>query len=163
MKILIIAERYNDILSLRPLRPPWGHLGSPCLPDASQMPPRCLPDASQMPPRCLPDASQFPPSPGAQEHTPKKRVDFFVTRKSDPPKWSQRSPNGVPKWLKIDQKLIKCRFWNLSWKMRGKITKIRASGYSKTVVSHGRGCIFQGFQCLQKVGKTTPEIVSKCP
>ena len=37
-----------------------------------------------------------------------------------------------------------------------------ASGYWKTVVSHGRGCIFQGFQCLQKVGKTTPEIVSKC-
>ena len=36
-----------------------------------------------------------------------------------------------------------------------------ASGYSKTVVSHGRGCIFQGFPCLQKVRKTTPEIVSK--
>ena len=38
-----------------------------------------------------------------------------------------------------------------------------ASGYSKTVVSHWRGCIFQGFQYLQKVGKTTPEIVPKCP
>ena len=36
-----------------------------------------------------------------------------------------------------------------------------ASGYWKTVVSRGRGCIFQGFHCLQKVGKTTPEIVSK--
>ena len=36
-----------------------------------------------------------------------------------------------------------------------------ASGYWKTVVSHGRGCIFQGFQFLQKVEKTTPEIVSK--
>ena len=31
----------------------------------------------------------------------------------------------------------------------------------KTVVSHGRGCIFQGLQCLQKVWKTTPEIVLK--
>ena len=31
------------------------------------------------------------------------------------------------------------------------------------MVSHGRGCIFQGFQRLQKVGKTTPEIVSKRP
>ena len=38
-----------------------------------------------------------------------------------------------------------------------------ASGYSKTVVSHWRDCIFQGFQCLQTVGKTTPEIVSKRP
>ena len=38
-----------------------------------------------------------------------------------------------------------------------------ASGYSKTVVSHCRGCIFQGFQCLQKVGKTTSEINSKWP
>ena len=37
------------------------------------------------------------------------------------------------------------------------------SGYSKTVVSHCRGCIFQGFQSLQKVGKTTPEIDSKWP
>ena len=36
-----------------------------------------------------------------------------------------------------------------------------ASGYWKTVVSHGRGCIFQGFQFLQKVEKTTSEIVSK--
>ena len=38
-----------------------------------------------------------------------------------------------------------------------------ASGYSKTVVSHGRGCIFQGFQFLQQVGKTMPEIDSKWP
>ena len=38
-----------------------------------------------------------------------------------------------------------------------------ATGYSKTVVSRWRGCIFQGFQRLQKVGKTTPEIVQKCP
>ena len=37
------------------------------------------------------------------------------------------------------------------------------SGYSKTVVSHCRGCIFQGFQSLQKVGKTSSEIDSKCP
>ena len=67
MKMLIIAERHTTFWSLRHLRPPWGHLGSPGLPDASQMPPRCLPDASrclQMPPdasRCLPDASQMPP------------------------------------------------------------------------------------------------------
>ena len=38
-----------------------------------------------------------------------------------------------------------------------------ASGYWKTVVSHCRGCIFQGFQFLQKVWKTTPEIDSKWP
>ena len=37
------------------------------------------------------------------------------------------------------------------------------SGYSKTVVSHCRGCIFQGFQSLQKVGKTSSEIDSKWP
>ena len=37
------------------------------------------------------------------------------------------------------------------------------SGYSKTVVSHGKGRIVQGFPCLQKVRKTTLEIVSKCP
>ena len=36
-----------------------------------------------------------------------------------------------------------------------------ASGYSKTVVSHWRGCIFQDFRRLQKVRKTTPEFVSK--
>ena len=35
-----------------------------------------------------------------------------------------------------------------------------SSGYWKTVVSHWRGCIFQGFQCLQKNWKTTPEIDS---
>ena len=38
-----------------------------------------------------------------------------------------------------------------------------AAGYSKTMVSRWRGCIFQGFQRLQKVGKTTPEVVRKCP
>ena len=37
------------------------------------------------------------------------------------------------------------------------------SGYSKTVVSHCRGCIFQGFQVLRKVGKTSSEIDSKWP
>ena len=37
------------------------------------------------------------------------------------------------------------------------------SGYLKTVVSHCRGCIFQGFQFLQKSGKTTSEIDSKWP
>ena len=37
------------------------------------------------------------------------------------------------------------------------------SEYSKTVVSHCRGCVFQGFQSLQKVWKTTPEIDSKWP
>ena len=41
--------------------------------------------------------------------------------------------------------------------------KSLASGYSKTVVLHWMGCIFQGFQYLQKVGKTAPDIVSKCP
>ena len=45
--------------------------------------------------------------------------------------------------------------------MRGKMMKTLASGYWKTVVSHGRGCIFQGFQFLQKVEKTTLEIESK--
>ena len=45
--------------------------------------------------------------------------------------------------------------------MRGQMMKHPASGYWKTVVSHCRGCIFQGFQFLQKVEKTTPEIVSK--
>ena len=45
--------------------------------------------------------------------------------------------------------------------MRGKMMKNLASGYWKTVVSHGRGCIFQSFQFPQKVEKTTPEIVSK--
>ena len=47
--------------------------------------------------------------------------------------------------------------------MLGKIMKNLVSGYSKTVVSHCRGCIFQGFQSLQKVWKTTPEIDSKWP
>ena len=37
MNILILAERCNTFLSLRPLRPLWGHLGSQGLPDASQM------------------------------------------------------------------------------------------------------------------------------
>ena len=36
-----------------------------------------------------------------------------------------------------------------------------ASGYSKTMVSHCRGCIFQGFQFLEKVGKTTSQIEQK--
>ena len=47
--------------------------------------------------------------------------------------------------------------------MLGKMMKNLVSGYSKTVVSHCRGCIFQGFQSLQKVWKTTPEIDSKWP
>ena len=42
--------------------------------------------------------------------------------------------------------------------MLGKMTKSLVSGYSKTVVSHCRGCIFQGFRYLQKVGKTSSEI-----
>ena len=37
------------------------------------------------------------------------------------------------------------------------------SGYSKTVVSHCRGCIFQGFLSLQKVGQTSLEIDLKWP
>ena len=45
--------------------------------------------------------------------------------------------------------------------MLGKIMKNLVSGYSKTVVSHCRGCIFQGFQFLEKVRKTTSEIDSK--
>ena len=45
--------------------------------------------------------------------------------------------------------------------MLGKMMKNTVSGYSKTVVSHCRGCIFQGFQSLQKVWKTTPEMDSK--
>mgnify|MGYP003314961112 CR=1 FL=1 len=45
--------------------------------------------------------------------------------------------------------------------MHGKMMKNLASGYSKTVVSHWRGCIFQDFRRLQKVRKTTPEFVSK--
>ena len=51
----------------------------------------------------------------------------------------------------------------MSWKTRGKMMKNRASGYSKTVVLHCRGCIFQGFQSLQTVGKTILEIDSKWP
>ena len=47
--------------------------------------------------------------------------------------------------------------------MRGKMMKNLASGYWKTVVSRESGCIFQGFHCLQKVGKTTPEIDSTWP
>ena len=47
--------------------------------------------------------------------------------------------------------------------MRGKMMKDLASGYSKTVVSHGRGCNFQGFQFLQKIWKTILEIDSTCP
>ena len=47
--------------------------------------------------------------------------------------------------------------------MLGKMMKNLVSGYSKTVVSHCRGCIFQGFQSLQKVGKTSSEIDSKWP
>ena len=47
--------------------------------------------------------------------------------------------------------------------MLGKTVKNPVSGYSKTVVSHCRGCIFQGFQSLQKVGKTSSEIDSKWP
>ena len=62
--MLILAERDNTFWRLRPLRPPWGHLGSPCLPDVSQIPLRCLqmlPRCFQMLPRYLPDASRcFP-------------------------------------------------------------------------------------------------------
>ena len=47
--------------------------------------------------------------------------------------------------------------------MHGKTMKNLVSGYPKTVVSHCRGCIFQGFQCLQKSGNTTSEIDSKWP
>ena len=52
----------------------------------------------------LPDVSKIAPP---QERKGKKSFDFFVTWKSDPQKWSQRSQNGVPNWLKIDQKSIK--------------------------------------------------------
>ena len=45
--------------------------------------------------------------------------------------------------------------------MHWKLMKNLASGYSKTVVSHWRGCIFQGFQSLQKVWNFTPEFDSK--
>ena len=41
--------------------------------------------------------------------------------------------------------------------------KSLVSGYSKTAVSHWRGCISQGFQSLQKVGKPTPEVDWKWP
>ena len=47
----------------------------------------------------LPAGSQIA---SAQEHRLKKHFAFFVTWKSDSQKWSQRSPDGVPKWLKID-------------------------------------------------------------
>ena len=50
----------------------------------------------------------------------------------------------------------------MSWTMYRNVMKNLAPRNSKTDVLHWRGCIFQGFQCLQKVGKTTPEIVSTC-
>ena len=53
----------------------------------------------------LPDVSKIAPN---QDWTPKRSFDFFVTWKSDSQKWSQSSQNGVPNWLKIDQKSIKC-------------------------------------------------------
>ena len=67
------------------------------------------PPLAQMPPSfpLLPDVSKIPPT---QERKGKKYFDFFVTRKSDLQKCSQRSPNGVPKWLKFDENSIKCRF-----------------------------------------------------
>ena len=57
--MFILAERGNTFWRLRPLRPPWGHIWSPCLPDASQIPTRYIPDVSKIPPSCLPDASKM--------------------------------------------------------------------------------------------------------
>ena len=59
-------------------------------------------------------------------------------------------------------KVDKMPVLELVLKMHGQMMKNLASGYSETVVSHWRGCIFQGFQRLQKNGKATSEIVSKC-
>ena len=64
---------------------------------------------------------------------------------------------------KIRSKIDKMPALELVLKMYGKMMKNSAAGYSKTMVSRWRGCIFQGFQRLQKVGKTTPEVVPKCP
>ena len=47
--------------------------------------------------------------------------------------------------------------------MHGTMMRNLVSGYSKTVVSHCRGYIFQDFQFLWKVVKTTPDIDSKWP
>ena len=52
----------------------------------------------------LPDVSKIAPP---QERTPKKPFHFFVTWKSDPQKWSLRSPNGVPQMAKNRSKIDK--------------------------------------------------------
>ena len=63
---------------------------------------------------------------------------------------------------KNQSKFDKMPVLELVLKKTWKMMKIIASGNSKTVVSHWRGCIFQGFQYLQKVGKNTSDIVPKC-
>ena len=57
---------------------------------------------------------------------------------------------------KIRSKFDKMPVLELVLENAWKTMKNLASGYSKTVVSHWRGYIFQGFQFLQKVGKTIP-------
>ena len=54
---------------------------APCLPDASQMPPRCLPDASQMPPRCLPDAHSAMHNAPWRHNVPKSVFEGIGLRK----------------------------------------------------------------------------------
>ena len=56
----------------------------------------------------------FPPSPGCVQDSlpsgsdPKKTFWCFCDLKTWFKKWSQRAAHGVPNWLKIDRKLIKC-------------------------------------------------------
>ena len=102
--MLILAERGNTFLSLRPLRSPWGHSESPGLPDASQMPP----DDSQMPPRCLPNDSQFPPSPGgvADSLPPGAQTKKFFCLFCDLKIWPPKVEPKVSKW---SSQLIKNR------------------------------------------------------
>ena len=90
------------------LKPPWGHLGSPGLPDASQMLPRCLPDAS----RCLPDASSSPLTCDVSQVPLSKScfdLRFFIKKhqKNDVdilgklmPKWT---PKGYPYLEEFDK------------------------------------------------------------
>ena len=86
MEILILVERCNTFLSLRPLRPPWEHLGSP----------RCFSEASQALHRYFKNYNfGYESGPhGSPRH------DTLSQRSATPPR-SFLSPSQAPKIKKI--------------------------------------------------------------
>ena len=146
--MLIFAERCITFLSLRPLRSPWGPLGSPGLPDASSSP--LIWDVSQM--------------PSTQQRAKKNPTFFLRYRKWVSKKWSGGAKIESKSDAKVDRNWQKCDCLISLEKSKECLSK-SAFWETKKRCFPWEGCIFLRVPAFRKSNqiywKDDKQIVSK--